>query len=55
MFLCKNRELLNRLLLSGTVHVRLHKIIGYTYNLILIQDMLMPKHPEIVKEASSLI
>ena len=53
MFLCKNRELLNRLLLSGTVHVRLHKIIGYTYNL--IQDMLMPKHPEIVEEASTLI
>ena len=53
MFLCTHRELLNRLLLSGTVHVRLHKIIGWTYNL--IQDMLMPKHPEIVEEASSLI
>ena len=53
MFLCTHRELLNHLLLRGTVHVRLHKIIGWTYNL--IQDMLMPKHPEIVEEASSLI
>ena len=53
MFLCTHRELLNHFLLSGTVHERLHKIIGWTYNL--IQDMLMPKHPEIVEEASTLV